>query len=268
MVVKNLLPVYHKHLFAHYFPNFKALIGANTQVEDAINDGTIKTEEVRSRKTNFTGKNHAEVNTITQPIQPFYLNDINPPRQFTDLFMPLKKVLEKLISRDLLKPFDPRPPPNPLPKNYNENEYCKYHQSKGHATNCCICLRHQVQVLIDKQVISPPTRPNVTRNPLSSHNNIPPPNNINAIEAEPSRPRRPIRQYTPLPMTLTRLFTLCRNKSLIMPLPPKPRPSTPHQYCQYHHAPGHDTEACSMLRKIIQDLIDQKVLSLPKKSIQ
>ena len=26
MVVKNLLPIYHKHLFAQYFPNFKALI--------------------------------------------------------------------------------------------------------------------------------------------------------------------------------------------------------------------------------------------------
>ena len=42
MVVKNLLPVYHKYLFAQYFPNFKALIAAGTQIEDAINNGTIK----------------------------------------------------------------------------------------------------------------------------------------------------------------------------------------------------------------------------------
>ena len=34
MVVKNLLPVYHKYLFAQYFPNFKALIAARTQIED------------------------------------------------------------------------------------------------------------------------------------------------------------------------------------------------------------------------------------------
>ena len=26
MVVKNLLPIYHKYLFAQYFPYFKALI--------------------------------------------------------------------------------------------------------------------------------------------------------------------------------------------------------------------------------------------------
>ena len=30
MVLKNLLLVYHKYLFANYFPNFKALIAART----------------------------------------------------------------------------------------------------------------------------------------------------------------------------------------------------------------------------------------------
>ena len=38
MVVKNLLLVYQKYLFAQYFPNFKALIVAGTQIEDAINN--------------------------------------------------------------------------------------------------------------------------------------------------------------------------------------------------------------------------------------
>ena len=45
MVVKNLLPVYHKYLFAQYFPNFKALIDVGTQIEDAINNGTIKNDD-------------------------------------------------------------------------------------------------------------------------------------------------------------------------------------------------------------------------------
>ncbi|XP_075674889.1 uncharacterized protein LOC142644094 [Castanea sativa] len=45
MVVKNLLLVYHKYLCAQYFPNFKALIAIGTQIEDAINNGTIKNEE-------------------------------------------------------------------------------------------------------------------------------------------------------------------------------------------------------------------------------
>ena len=45
MVVKNLLPIFHKHLFAQYFPNFKALVIAGTQVEDAINNVMLKKEE-------------------------------------------------------------------------------------------------------------------------------------------------------------------------------------------------------------------------------
>ena len=39
MVVKNLLPVYHKYLFTQYFPNFKALIAASLFLEYAM-DGS------------------------------------------------------------------------------------------------------------------------------------------------------------------------------------------------------------------------------------
>ena len=53
MVVKNLLLVYHKYLFAQYFPNFKALIAARTQIEDVINNGTIKNEDPPRFKKNL-----------------------------------------------------------------------------------------------------------------------------------------------------------------------------------------------------------------------
>ena len=52
MVEKNLLPVYHKYLFAQYFPNFKALIATRTQIEDAINNGTIKIDGLPRFKKN------------------------------------------------------------------------------------------------------------------------------------------------------------------------------------------------------------------------
>ena len=45
MVVKNLLPIYYKYLFAQYFPNFKALIAVGTQIEDAINNGRMRTHQ-------------------------------------------------------------------------------------------------------------------------------------------------------------------------------------------------------------------------------
>ena len=56
MVVKNLLPVYHKYLFAQYFSSFKALIAVGAQIEDAINNGTIN-EEVPRAKKNFGSSN-------------------------------------------------------------------------------------------------------------------------------------------------------------------------------------------------------------------
>ena len=56
MVQKNLLPVYYKYLFAQYFPYFKALIVVGTQIEDAINNGTIKTDDL-PRFRNNVGSN-------------------------------------------------------------------------------------------------------------------------------------------------------------------------------------------------------------------
>ena len=65
MVVMNLLPVYHKYLFVQYFPNFKALIAAGTQIEDAINNGTIKTNDLpRFRKNVGSNSKTAEVSNI------------------------------------------------------------------------------------------------------------------------------------------------------------------------------------------------------------
>ncbi|MBY3556051.1 hypothetical protein HGI15_22190, partial [Modestobacter lapidis] len=147
MVVKNLLPAYHKHLFAHYFPSFKALIGAGTQVEDALYNGSLKTEEYNKNRRPVSttyNKPTAEINNIPQPIHTFALK-ADPPRQFAELYMPPEKVFEKLKARNLITPLEPKPLPNPLPRGFNENEYCKYHQIKGHSTNRCIRLRHIIQ---------------------------------------------------------------------------------------------------------------------------
>ena len=59
VVVKNLLPVYHKYLFAQYFPNFKALIATGIQIEDAINNGTMKNEDPPRFKKNVGSNSKA-----------------------------------------------------------------------------------------------------------------------------------------------------------------------------------------------------------------
>ncbi|KAK9984364.1 hypothetical protein SO802_033889 [Lithocarpus litseifolius] len=101
MVVKNLLPVYHKYLFAKYFPNFKALIAAGTQIEDAINNGTIKNEDPPRFKKNLgSSSKTAEVSNICindpyqliAPIAPVQISQGSPQRprrEFHELYMPV-----------------------------------------------------------------------------------------------------------------------------------------------------------------------------------
>ena len=105
-------------------------------------------------------------------------------RKFTDLRIPLSTALDRIVAKGHLKVLDARPPPNPLPPNFWEALYCKYHQSKGHSIERCFCLRHAIEELIEKKIISPlpVSQPNVTKNPLPNHHTIQPPRNINYLE--------------------------------------------------------------------------------------
>ena len=145
MVVKNLLPAYNKYLFAQYFPSFKALIAAGTQIKDAINTGTLKGEEVIRSKRPFcpSSSKVLEISAISKQ-SPFQLITSpplaqapqgRPRRQYHEFNMPLSKVFEKLREKDLLKPLDPKPIPNPLPKWFDNSKRCAFHQTPGHATD-------------------------------------------------------------------------------------------------------------------------------------
>ena len=69
MVLKFFLPVYHKYLFFQYFPNFKSLIVARTQIKDAINNDTIKNEDPPRFKNNLGS------NSKTTEVSNIYKND-------------------------------------------------------------------------------------------------------------------------------------------------------------------------------------------------
>ena len=62
-----------------------------------------------------------------------------------------------LPKRGHLKPLEPRPLPKNLPTTHDAALYCAYHQQTGHATDNCFRLHHEVQDLIDNEVILPPT---------------------------------------------------------------------------------------------------------------
>ena len=136
MVLKNLLPVYHKYLFAQYFSNFKALIAVGTQIEDAINNGTIKNEDAPKFKKNFgSSSKTAEVSNIykNDPYQIIALVKISqgpplrPRREFHKLYMPISQVFEKLKAKGLLTPLDLKLVPNPLPTRFDVSKRCAYH---------------------------------------------------------------------------------------------------------------------------------------------
>ena len=106
MVVKILLLVYHKDLFAQYFPNFKALIAAGTQIKDAINNGAIKTDDFpKFRKNVGSNSKAAEISNINKndpyqliaPIAPVQVpQGARPRREFHELYMPMSQVFDKL----------------------------------------------------------------------------------------------------------------------------------------------------------------------------
>ena len=154
MVVKNLLPVYHKYLFAQYFPNFKALIVARTQIEDAINNGTIKNDDPpRFKKNVGSNSKVSEISNIYknnpyQLIAPIALVQISlgprPRREFLELYMPISQVFNKLKAKGLLKPLPPRSIPNPLPSKFDVNKRCAYHQGPGHNIENCFGFRHAI----------------------------------------------------------------------------------------------------------------------------
>ena len=158
MVVKNLLPIYHKYLFAQYFPNFKALIAASTQIEDVINNATIKNEDAPKFKKNFgSSSKNTKVSNIykndpSQLIAPVQISQGPPPRprrEFHELYMPMSQVFEKLKAEGLLKPLDPKPVSNPLPTMFDVNKKCAYHQGPGHDTDKCYNLCYAIQDVID-----------------------------------------------------------------------------------------------------------------------
>ncbi|RVX20589.1 hypothetical protein CK203_002638 [Vitis vinifera] len=68
---------------------------------------------------------------------------------------------------------------------------------------------------------------------------------------------------------LDRAFERLRATGFLVPLAPRPPPSTlpprfrAHEFCAYHQMAGHRTDYCASLRHTIQDLIDSGAVSLP-----
>ena len=79
------------------------------------------------------------------------------------------------MKKGLLQPLPNPNPPNPNTPYYNPNKYCKFHQNFKHSTDNCICLKHEIQNLIDSGKITDPECPSTKINPFLNYRNVPPP---------------------------------------------------------------------------------------------
>ena len=132
------------------------MIATRTQIEDAINNGTIKNDDpLRFKKNLGSNSKAAKVSNIHKnypyqliaPIAPMQISQgppQRPRREFLELYMPMSQVFEKLKAKGLLKPLDPRPIPNPLPSRFDVNKRCAYHLGPGHDTDRCFGLCHAI----------------------------------------------------------------------------------------------------------------------------
>ena len=70
-------------------------------------------------------------------------------------------------------------------------------------------------------------------------------------------------------MPLDRAFERLRSTGVLVPLAPRPPPSTlpprfrAHEFCVFHQRAGHRTDYCTSLRHTVQDLIDSGAVSFP-----
>ena len=163
LVIKGALPHLRRQmLFAHY-PDFRALHQAGIRIEDEESQQPRNTFR-RTSQTNTQSQNTytraAEVNRI-QPnaYSPPFVNVINkPPRKYSNFNLPLSKVFQRLQQKDLLRPLEPRPIPNPLQPCINPNLYCHFHPMTSHNTDDCYILKDRIQDLIDFGKIKDPKK--------------------------------------------------------------------------------------------------------------
>uniref|UniRef100_M1DGW6 Gag-pro n=1 Tax=Solanum tuberosum TaxID=4113 RepID=M1DGW6_SOLTU len=216
-----------------------------------------------------------------------------PSRVFTPLVESRTQLFERLKADGLIRTIDPKNV-NVNSRLYRPNLHCAYHSGgAGHTTEDCINLKHKIQDLIDQRIVTLQTgasnasgdslwnRGGFTINMIDPKSQAPPRQNApyhhqlpfpqHGGQYDPPRSRfekKPARKFTPLIESRTKLFERLTAADFIHLVGPKPVDTSSKFYradrrCAYHsNSVGHDTEDCINLKHKIQDLIDQRVVTL------
>src|SRR2546425_1611136 len=174
MFIKGTLPEFRSKLYFIPLKDFGEVYKMGIRIENQLNE-----ERRANVRTGFSGNRSGGM--VNKPVgtsgtgntKASGSQNVNVVRNFTErrfskFSLPLSKILERCIKRGLLQPLEPRPLPDPLPPRFNLRAFCNFHQSKGHDTNSCKRLRHEIQDLIDSGKIPDPeeVKPSTTKNPL------------------------------------------------------------------------------------------------------
>ena len=154
IMMKGLLPIYFNRMLSGPIMNFEQLCNCGTRIEDAMENGKIEKSEGRTTSKKIYGQTNkttsqSNVSVVYQAPTPtpYPYQYSNPPRQiqtprpkhhFDPLRAPLSKVNEHLLQRGHLKPLDLTPMLNPIPKGWNLNLHCLYHQKNDRSTDECV----------------------------------------------------------------------------------------------------------------------------------
>ena len=126
--MKDLLP---NKVCASPIMDFEQLCNNGMRIEDTIHSGRIeRMKEGCLRLRRRFSKVLAKLLLIPEPklIVKALLGYFDP------LGSPMSEVFDHMCKKGHLKPLDPAPPPNPLPKHW---VYCHFHQRSSHNTDDC-----------------------------------------------------------------------------------------------------------------------------------
>src|SRR3989442_9355789 len=174
MFIKGTLPEFRNKMYYIPLKDFSEVYKMGIRIENQLNE-----ERRANAKPGFSGNrggggvnkqmgSSGTSNTKVGGSQNVNVLRNTSERRFSEFSLPLSKVLDRCIKRGLLQPLEPKPLPDLLPARFNVRAFCNFHQCKGHDTNNCKRLRHEIQDLIDSGKIPDPenVKPSTTKNPL------------------------------------------------------------------------------------------------------
>ena len=119
----------------------------------------------KARKKNYQTRGTQQGSTS----QTMEVHVVQQSRRFSNFNQLRSTVLDRLIQKGLLRPLTNSKPPNPNLSSFDPKSYCRFHQVAGHSTDSCMCLKHEIQNLIDSEKITNPEKSNPNQNTKTNH---------------------------------------------------------------------------------------------------